>query len=146
MLVALGVLGLASGPLAGCAPRSKAASDAAAPAAAPPASEAPGEIDALTRELDEYEAQLRARGLALDTDDDAAPVQDEGGDAMQAGPRDADRCSRVCELATAICDLQARVCDLATDHPGEARYSDVCTRAEGDCAVATQACEECGGG
>lgn len=68
------------------------------------------------------------------------------GDAAAASERDEDdrgRCAELCDLADSTCDLEGKICDLAARHPGDARYADVCRRADEDCRVAADACTQC---
>lgn len=53
------------------------------------------------------------------------------------------RCQTICDLSAATCDLEGKICDLAQRHPGDARYADLCRRADEDCRVAAEACQRC---
>lgn len=64
----------------------------------------------------------------------AAASEDEGG---------VGRCALICDLADTTCDLEGKICDLAARHPGDARYTDLCRRAEDDCKLAADACQQC---
>jgi hypothetical protein len=141
-------LGVTVGAL-GCAARSK---QGASPTADTPTRTL--ELDAakneqpddLESELSSYEARLRAAGIAIgDTDDEAEAMGADGGGATEQTTVDeaGARCTNICEIAAAICDLKTHVCDLATEHPDQPRYARVCERAEGDCTIATEACEGC---
>lgn len=134
--------------LGGCAAKGSKAQDSATPSAATLPVE--DEIDARARELDDFEAQLRALGLGPARDEpDGAGAADAEGEAQAedaTSKTEADRCGRICDLAEAICAIETNVCRLASEHPGDARYADVCARAEGDCELASSACKECSDG
>jgi hypothetical protein len=138
--------------LGGCAAKGSKAQDSATPTATtlPVEDEVEDDIDARARELDDYEAQLRALGLAPARDEpDGAGATDAEGEAegeAATSKTEADRCARICDLAEAICAIETNVCRLASEHPGDARYADVCARAETDCELASSACKECSDG
>ncbi len=93
------------------------------------------EIDTLLNELEEQEGSLQALGVVVDAELTTATPAFDG--------TDADRCERICKLATSICGLRDRICDLAEDHADDARYEKACTRAKRDCDRASSACSEC---
>lgn len=139
--VSLGLLLFATA-VAGCAMKGKSAPDTATATEAPQPRD--DELDARARELEAYEGQLRALGLAP-TGDAAAGSDDEGMAMGGEVTQSQDRCERICALAEAICGIETSVCDLARAHPHERRYAEVCARAHDDCELATSACEECSG-
>ncbi|MCY0988469.1 hypothetical protein OV203_15160 [Nannocystis sp. ILAH1] len=53
------------------------------------------------------------------------------------------RCQSICDLSAATCELEGKICDLATRHPGDPRYGDLCRRADDDCRLAAEACQRC---
>jgi hypothetical protein len=136
--------------LGGCAAKGSKAQDSATPTGTtlPVEDEVEDEMDARARELDDFEAQLRALGLAPARDEpDGAGAPEGEAEAVDATSKtEADRCARICDLAEAICAIETNVCRLASEHPGDARYADVCARAEGDCELASSACKECSDG
>lgn len=75
-----------------------------------------------------------------------APAQTAPRDEARSAADDrdpGDRCTDLCELASATCDLEAKICDLATRHQSEPRYAEVCQRAGDDCRAAADACTLC---
>lgn len=67
------------------------------------------------------------------------------GDAMSSAELEqpGGRCQTICDLADSTCDLESKICDLAARHPGDARYVDLCRRADEDCRLAVDACQAC---
>ncbi|PCC70823.1 hypothetical protein SAMN02745121_02711 [Nannocystis exedens] len=55
----------------------------------------------------------------------------------------ANRCQNICDLSAATCELEGKICDLASRHPGDPRYGDLCRRADDDCRLAAEACQRC---
>lgn len=53
------------------------------------------------------------------------------------------RCQNICDLSAATCELEGKICDLATRHPEDPRYGDLCRRADDDCRQAAEACQRC---
>lgn len=114
----------------------------------------------LSTELGGYEQRLRARGVKLrgyakgakrEEHERRKPVKQGSvptGSSTTSKPATApneprDRCSDICELATAVCGLRDRICDLASAHEDEDEYADACARAERDCWRASEACDAC---
>lgn len=116
---------VASGRTA-AAPRPSTAPSAAGPAAPIAVGGLVAETKAKKPAKGERAAQSRAGDAATAEDDEA------GG-----------RCQLICDLADATCDLESKICDLAARHPGDARYGDLCRRAEDDCRLAADACQQC---
>ena len=96
-------------------------------------------------------AAAPASGADAESDEAAKAV--EGTDAAHLGEagverdfsmlNDPTKCDAACNVATSTCELTDRICYLARDHEGEDKYQVVCTRAEEDCQVATEACVAC---
>ena len=126
------------------APESAAPGDASAPAAGaePEAAKSmeeeplPDDIAAIEDRLSRVEDELASAGVR--------ETGDAGGEPLEFDA-DADRCTRVCNLAEAICDLEGKICDLAEEHGGDERYAKACERADKDCERATKACTACAG-
>jgi hypothetical protein len=135
----------------GCAKRSapdaaEPPGDASAPAAgAEPEPETaakaieeplPDDIAVIEDRLSRVEDELASVGVRQTGDASGEPLEFDA---------DADRCTRICNLAEAICDLEGKICDLAEAHEGDERYAKACERADGDCERATKACTACVG-
>jgi hypothetical protein len=89
-------------------------------------------------ELDALHARVDAAWGELEVLDDAREK------AATASPDvAASRCDRIRGLADEICTLSDRMCTLASEHPGQARYVDACTRSGETCRLARQAAERC---
>ncbi len=88
------------------------------------------------------EAEAEAGGTTASPT--GADATDEEKTEDQA-PGLAERCERICDLASVTCDLATKICDLAEDHAGDPRYENACARAGVDCDIAGQACRACAG-
>lgn len=119
--------------------------DSAYEEAASEAAEAPADLDELEHQLAGYEESLLQAGVSLPEPVRAVRLE-AGRDATPATSFDtSNRCTRVCDIATAICGLADQICSLASDHEGETRYVAACERATLDCKHAETACEDCDG-
>lgn len=72
-----------------------------------------------------------------------APESDDEAFAARTDDADRGRCVELCDLADSTCDLEGKICDLASRHPGDPRYAEVCRRADADCRIAAEACTVC---
>ncbi|MFZ6183218.1 hypothetical protein [Nannocystis pusilla] len=105
----------------------------AAPAPAPvkPKGAATASTSATREKKVAYNAETKPEASAQGY---AAPVDDE---ALS------NRCQNICDLSAATCELEGKICDLATRHPDDPRYGDLCRRADDDCRQAAEACQRC---
>lgn len=92
-------------------------------------------------DVEAMHARVDAAWVELQGLDDARTK--EAATAGTPAPGVAGRCERIRGLATEICTLRDRMCTLATEHPGQARYSDACARSGQTCARAREAAERC---
>lgn len=110
----------------------------AEPAAGPEPEPAPAPPSAAGAKLAEEEAQTD-RAEVVTSQGSRVRLRDRHGHQDPAR----DRCTNICELATTVCDLEAKICSLANAHAEDDRYANACTRAQGDCATAEEACDAC---
>jgi len=110
-------------------------SDAMSPKAEaePPAHADPGE------ELEVLHALVDTAWAELEELDD----EREKAAATEPNAAASSRCDRIRGLADEICTLSDRMCTLATEHPGQPRYAEACTRSGETCRRARQAAERC---
>jgi hypothetical protein len=94
---------------------------------------APDDLDDLDGRVDHAWQELRA------LDEARQPVATTPGEVTT-------RCERIRGLADEICTLSDRMCTLATEHPGQPRYTQACTRAGETCRQARQAAARCSAG
>lgn len=74
---------------------------------------------------------------------EAKPEASAQGYAAADDEAPSNRCQNICDLSAATCELEGKICDLATRHPEDPRYGDLCRRADDDCRQAAEACQRC---
>ncbi|MFY0537353.1 hypothetical protein [Nannocystis pusilla] len=74
---------------------------------------------------------------------DAKPEASARGYTAADDEASSNRCQSICDLSAATCELEGKICDLATRHPDDPRYGDLCRRADDDCRLAAEACQRC---
>ncbi len=102
------------------------------PTTAPAAASVPA--DPARKRVSKDKAERTPRPTPAKNQEAVAASEDEAG---------LGRCALICDLADTTCDLEGKICDLAARHPGDARYTDLCRRAEDDCKLAADACQQC---
>lgn len=75
--------------------------------------------------------------------DEAKPEASAQGYTAADDEAPGSRCQSICDLSAATCELEGKICELATRHPDDPRYGDLCRRADDDCRQAAEACQRC---
>ncbi len=102
-------------------------------------------FDELAARFDRLDADLSAQGISgtEETPMSTSVAPETSGKTVDTKKDQMSRCERICGLKDAICDVSDRICGLAETHQDEDKYTEACTRSQGRCEQAADACSGC---